>query len=364
MLLAHHGGGRGVVAVEQLAVLAGAAAGAVAPGGFGVGAVAGAMRRGAGEGLHVRPVHCQRRAGVLELIRDGGFQQVVADPREDAGEGSVGLVFFQGSGDQAEGALGLPVGEQVRAGSPLGDHAEPCLVVCGQGGQRLMEAGQVGRPVIGEDQQHAQQQGADKELAGADPDGQQYLDPGCRPGAVDDLFQHLQRGHGRRAAPSSMTAAASGRFQRGEQVAEPLGAGDPGGVHERGQAEQPGAVGQPGHPQPGGLQPGQPGPAGQRPGQRGRDVLAHGAGPAGNQPGPGELRRGEQDVVVAGQDRHHPGPGPVADLDDHPAGAAGHVGAADAAQVRPGQAVPAPRATSPAARIRRAGVGWAPASAR
>ena len=81
VLLAHHGGGRGVVAEEQLAVLAGAAAGAVPPGGFGVGAVAGAAGRRPGEGFHVGPVHRQRRAGVLELLRDGCLQQVIADAR-------------------------------------------------------------------------------------------------------------------------------------------------------------------------------------------------------------------------------------------------------------------------------------------
>jgi len=67
-----------------------------------------------------------------------------------------------------------------------------------------------------------------------------------------------------------------GGFQAGEQVAEPLGAGDPGSVHERGQPEQVRDAGQPGGAQPGGVQPGQPGPAGQRPDQRGGDVPAAG----------------------------------------------------------------------------------------
>ena len=49
------------------------------------------------------------------------------------------------------------------------------------------------------------------------------------------------------------------RVPGGEQVAEPLGAGDPGGVHERGQPDELGGVGQPGGTQPGGVQPGQPG---------------------------------------------------------------------------------------------------------
>jgi hypothetical protein len=37
----------------------------------------------------------------------------------------------------------------------------------------MVHPGQVGRPVIGQGQQHAQQQGADQQLPGADPDGQQ-----------------------------------------------------------------------------------------------------------------------------------------------------------------------------------------------
>ena len=67
--------------------------------------------------------------------------------------------------------------------------------------------------------------------------------------------------------------------------------------------------------------------------------------------------------MVAGQYRYCPRPG-AADIDEHPAGAANDVGAADAAQVRPGQPGPGARQTSPAARIRRDTVGCASASAR
>jgi len=45
------------------------------------------------------------------------------------------------AGDQAEGALGLPVGEQMRAVFPVREHAEPPLVVFGQAGQGLVDAG-------------------------------------------------------------------------------------------------------------------------------------------------------------------------------------------------------------------------------
>ena len=54
----------------------------------------------------------------------------------------------------------------------------------------------------------------------------------------------------------------------GEQVAEPLAAGDPGGVHEGGQSEEFRAIAQPGGPQPAGVQPWQACPACQRGDQR------------------------------------------------------------------------------------------------
>ena len=142
VLVAHHGGGRGVVAEEQLAVLAGAAAGVVAPGGFGVGAVAGAAGWRAGEGFHVGPVDGQRPGGVLEFLGDGCFQQVVADALQPVRWQPVGDVLGQGAGDQDEGALGLPVRQPVRAVLPVRGHAEPPLVALGQRGQRPVDAGQ------------------------------------------------------------------------------------------------------------------------------------------------------------------------------------------------------------------------------
>ena len=172
VLLAHHGAGGGVVAEEQLAVLAGAAAGAVPPPGFGVGAVPGAVRRRAGEGLHVGPVHRQRAGGLLVLRRDAGLQQVVADPLQRAGGQAIGVVFGQRAGDQAEGALGLPVGELVRASLPVLGHAEPDLVGGGQGDQRAADPGQVRGPLIGLGQHHPGQQGADPQLPVPHPDRQ------------------------------------------------------------------------------------------------------------------------------------------------------------------------------------------------
>ena len=62
-----------------------------------------------------------------------GLQQVVADRGEGLRGQAVGGVLGQGAGDQAEGPLGLPVGELVRAGLPVLGHAEPHLVGSGAG---------------------------------------------------------------------------------------------------------------------------------------------------------------------------------------------------------------------------------------
>jgi hypothetical protein len=92
---------------------------------------------------------------VLELVRDACFQQVVADALQPGGGQPVGDVLGEGAGDEAEGPLGLPVGEPVRAVLPVRDHAEPPLVGLGQRGQRLVHAGEVSGPVVGQHDQHA-----------------------------------------------------------------------------------------------------------------------------------------------------------------------------------------------------------------
>ena len=240
VLVAHHGGGRGVVAEEQLAVLAGAAAGAVPPGGLGVGAVAGAAGRGPGEGFHVGPVHRQRRAGVLELIGDAASSrssQIAARVCEGRPSGDV---LGQRVRDQAEGALGLPVGEQVRAGLPVRESRRAAPGRPRAGWSVRGGPGSGGR--AGDRPGHSSMPGSRVRTSSCrarTPMGSSASIRGAMPERVDDLLQDRQRDAHRRAAPSSRTASClPGGFQAGEQVAEPLGAGDPGGVHERGQAEQ------------------------------------------------------------------------------------------------------------------------------
>jgi hypothetical protein len=47
---------------------------------------------------------------------------------------------------------------------------EPPLLCLGQAGERLVHAGQVPRPSVDRGQQHPDQQGADRQLPGPDPD--------------------------------------------------------------------------------------------------------------------------------------------------------------------------------------------------
>ena len=96
VLLGHHDRGGQVVAVEQLVFAAQQVVLAVPPGGLGVGAGAAPGGRGPGEGLQVGPVHGQRGAGVLELLRDGCLEQVVADPLQRTGGQPVRLVLAEG----------------------------------------------------------------------------------------------------------------------------------------------------------------------------------------------------------------------------------------------------------------------------
>ena len=348
VLLAHHDRGGEVVAPVQLVLAAQQVVLAVSPPGFGVGAGAAPGGRGPGEGLQVRPVRGQRGAGVPELLRDRCLQQGVADALQPAGGQPAGVIAAERVGDQAEGPLGLPVGQQVRAGFPVLGHAEPQPVGLGQPDQRVADPGQVRGPAVSLGEHHPGQQGADAQLPVPRPHGQHGLDPRRDAGGVDDLLEHRQRGHGP-AAPSSRTAAASPALEPGGQVAEPLGAADPGRCHERGQPEQVRDLGQPRRPQPAGVQPRQARPSVQRSDQRAGDITAARVSPAADQPGPREPGCGQQPGVVAGQHRHGARPG-AADGDHDPAGPARDVTSARVAQVaadQPGAGAQADQARRP-----------------
>ena len=134
------------------------------------------------------------------------------------------------------------------------------------------------------------------------------------------------------APPGAAPRRPPSRLQPGDQVPEPLGAADPGRMHERGQSQQLRAIGEPGRAQPGGVRPRQARPAIQRADQRIRQVPAARIDAAADQPAPGGPRRGQQPGVVTGKDRHRPRAG-AAHGHDHAAGPARHVGAAHVAQV-------------------------------
>ena len=189
-------------------------------------------------------------------------------------------------------------------------HTEPDPVACGQAGQRLVHAGQMSGPVAGVGQAHARQQGADAQLPPAYPGGQHGLDPRCGTGGVDDLLQGRQRDH-RRAPPSSLTACASAAGSRlASEIAQALGAADPGCCHERRQAGQFRAVGRSHVARSREVSSrGRPVPPSSAADQRVRQVPAARIGAAADQPLPGGPGRRQQRRVVAGQHRHGARPG-------------------------------------------------------
>ena len=160
-----------------------------------------------------------------------------------------------------------------------------------------------------------------------------------------------------RCPPSSAIASASAGLQGGGEVAEPLAAGDPGGVHERGQAEALRDLGQPGRPQPAGIQPGSPVPPASARASGGSRSGGPGCPAAGDQVAPGGRRGGQQPLLVAGQHRHGPRPPPAPPRPRRPTGGIMSVPRTCRRSARISPA-PAPRQTSPVARIRRAAVGW------
>ena len=95
----------------------------------------------------------------------------------------VRLVLAERPGDQAEGVFGLPVGQPVRAGLPVREHAEPPLVAFGQADQGVVDPGQVRGPAVGEREHHARQQGADGQLPARAPDGSRASIRGAMPEA-------------------------------------------------------------------------------------------------------------------------------------------------------------------------------------
>jgi hypothetical protein len=122
-------------------------------------------------------------------------RQGVAGLLQDFGRTPVGLVLAQRPG----GVPGLPAGELVRPGFPVGGDAEPPLVCSGQGGERGADAGEMRGPAVGQGEHHAGQERAGGQLPGPDAGGEQC--PGERGdsgGAGDvpgDCQRHAHRGH-------------------------------------------------------------------------------------------------------------------------------------------------------------------------
>ena len=152
----------------------------------------------------------------------------------------------------------------------------------------------------------------DPQLAVAHPGGQHVPRSAARSPEASMMSSSRGSGMLTAARPSSATASASvAGVEGGEQVAEALAAGDPGGVHERSQPEQL-RRSRPARSRAAGWCPAGAGRS-RRPG-RGSAGWSRCGGPGQSppvtRPAPGERRGGQQRLVVAGQHRHRPGPRP------------------------------------------------------
>ena len=204
----------------------------------------------------------------------------------------------------------------MRAGFPVREHPEPCLVVFGGGCRRPGPRAGSGGP--GGDRRRPGTVRASRVRTGS-----------CRARTPMGSMASIRGGMPEASMTCSNTASgimsagplrAAGRPRPGQQASSPAtrwpraGNADPGRGHERGGPAPAAAHGQPGGAQPGGVQPWQAAPAVQRGDQRVRDVLAAWIGAAADQPGPGGRRGGQQPGVVAGQHRHGAGPGAAGDV--------------------------------------------------
>ena len=178
------------------------------------------------------------------------------------------------------------------------------------------------------------------------PGRQQRLDPRRDAGGVQDAFQRRQRDHGR-AAPSRATACSSppgsrpatrspSRWEQLIPAARMNAASPSSSPQSASHVARSREVSSRGSPPP---------PSSDAD-QRGRDVPAARLGAAADRAAPGERRGGQQPVLVAGQDRHRAG-ARAPDLHQHAARPAGHVGAADIAQVTADQPGTRPQADEP-----------------
>ena len=197
--------------------------------------------RGTGGGRRFPRRSSPRPATVLASLNSSGMDASSRSSQMRCSRGPdgspSGTSLARASGDQAEGALGLPVGEQVRAvsSSPRGRRASagrPRAGVTSAWWTRVRWAGRWSASTISMPSSRVRT----SSCRARTPMGSSSSIRGAMP---ERSMMSSRTGSGIMApgrAEQPDRVGFGGGFQAGEQVAEALGAGDPGGVHERGQA--------------------------------------------------------------------------------------------------------------------------------
>ena len=132
--------------------------------------------------------------------------------------------------------LDLAIGEQMRPSCCKDENSEFQALLCSKADKGVVHPRQVCRAVVGPGQQHAQQQSAHRELAGAHALGKLLLD------RLDDRFdqrvvqerleaaERHHRGGPWQSRPTACCSVGLGSVRH--EVAEALRTADPGRVHE------------------------------------------------------------------------------------------------------------------------------------
>jgi hypothetical protein len=216
VLVGDHRDRLAVVTEERFVFGARCVRSSVSPGGIGIDGDRVRVARTAPAGV-VRPVDGDRSRGHLLVLRDAGFDQSVAKGNEAAlapfgvdavaylAKTATALWFIQGTERRnwcrvhrcdhgRKGAFDLAIGEGMDASTHVVGDVEALLVTLRQANERLVDAGEMARSVIGEGQEDPEQQGPHRELARTATFRHGGLDD-TDVGGIDDGLELADGGH-------------------------------------------------------------------------------------------------------------------------------------------------------------------------
>jgi len=208
-LLGDHRREVGVVAEEQLALLARASSPPVPPGRFRISGDP-VLAGGMGEARNVSPVERERGGGLFVDGRHRGGESCVEEALQTLRGQPVGGGLPEHLFDQVVQVLDLAVAEQVQAALMLDDDPEAPSIGFSERHERRMDAAEMRRTPVVLGEGHPEQEGPHAELASSHPDREGRLDRGDlgrEHRVVEDRLQACE--HAQRRPTRSATASSS-----------------------------------------------------------------------------------------------------------------------------------------------------------